>query len=166
MGINCPWPGGSGFFGMSGNGSNLRIGANPAYAVTDFLSIYPQFGENSQSNYVVPEAIIQQFINMATASIQQVRWRSAWYLAMAWFIAHYCTLYLETYVDPDNGAGAVFEAGRAQGVTTGESAGDVSFNVDVNVGSVDGWGHWNSTEYGRQLANRGKTVGMGGMYVW
>lgn len=165
MSMNYPFRDANGLFAF-GSGSNLRIGANPSYAVSDFLSVYPQFGPNSQDVYIVPETVIQNFINMATASIQQARWRSAWYMAMSWFVAHFCTLWLETSVDPDNGATAVFEAGRAQGVTTGESVGDVSYSVDVNIGSVDGWGHWNSTAYGRQLANRGKLVGMGGSYVW
>lgn len=85
---------------------------------------------------------------------------------MALFVAHFCTLYLETSADPNSGAAAVFEAGRAQGVITGESVGDVSYSSDVNVGSVDGWAQWNATQYGRQLASRGKLVGMGGMHVY
>lgn len=149
-----------------GDASNLRQGANPSYAITDFTSFYPQFGNNAQGTPVVPTAVIQTFLNMANASIQQTRWRSIWQLAMSLYIAHFCTLYLETTADPNSGASAVFEAGRAQGVLTGESVGDVSYSVDANIASVDGWAAWNSTEYGKQLATFARMVGMGGMGIW
>lgn len=143
------------------DGSNLRTGTNPTYAVSDFLSTYPQFG-----NAIVPQTVIQQFITMANASVQQARWRAAWQTAMGFFVAHFCTLYLQTAADPNSGAAAVFEAGRAQGVITGESVGDLSYSADVNAGSVDGWAAWNLTAYGQQLATLARMYGKGGMYIW
>lgn len=165
MSINFPFTDANGFFAF-GSGSNLRTGSNPPYAVSDFLSFYPQFGTDSSGNYIVPETVIQNFVNMASASIQQTRWRSWWTFGMATFIAHFCTLYLETMADPNSGAAAVFEAGRAQGVVSNEDVGDVSYSADVNIGAVDGWANWNSTSFGRQFAARARIVGKGGMYVW
>jgi len=48
----------------------------------------------------LPIAVIQLYLNLATASLQQARWQEQWFLAMGWFIAHYCTLYAQT----DDGA--------------------------------------------------------------
>jgi len=45
---------------------------------------------------VVPIMVVQMYINLATASLVQARWQDAWPLGMAWFIAHYCTLWAET----------------------------------------------------------------------
>ncbi|WP_436663553.1 DUF4054 domain-containing protein [Alicyclobacillus acidoterrestris] len=149
-----------------GSGSNLRAGTNPSYTVADFVAFYPQFGTDSNGNYVVPQTVIQTFIDMAGASIQQARWRGAWQVAMGLFVAHFCTLYLQTSADPNSGAAAVFEAGRAQGVLSGESVGDVSYSADSSVTSVDGWAEWNATEYGKQLATLARMYGKGGMQIW
>lgn len=163
--MNPPFTDANGFFNF-GSGGNLRTGGNPPYAVGDFTSFYPQFGNNSQSQPVVPVAVIQAFINMANACVQQARWRSMWQVAMGLFVAHFCTLYLQTAADPNSGAAAVFEAGRAQGVITGESVGDVSYSADANLSDLDGWAAWKLTAYGQQLASMGKLVGKGGMYVY
>lgn len=150
-----------------GSGSNLRSGTNPAYAVNDFTTFYPQFGNDSNNNpIVVPQSVIQAFIDMANASLQQARWHSAWQTAMNLYVAHFCTLYLQTSADPNSGASAVFEAGKAQGVLSGESVGDVSYSSDVNIASVDGWAMWNLTAYGQQLATLAKLYGKGGMQIW
>jgi hypothetical protein len=45
---------------------------------------------------LLPVGVIQLYLNLASASLQQVRWQEQWYIAMAWFIAHYCQLYLES----------------------------------------------------------------------
>ena len=45
---------------------------------------------------VVPVAVIQLYVNLASASLVQARWQDSWLLGMAWFIAHYVTLFVET----------------------------------------------------------------------
>jgi len=45
---------------------------------------------------VVPTAVIQIYVNLASASLVQARWQDSWPLGMAWFIAHYCTMFAET----------------------------------------------------------------------
>ena len=44
----------------------------------------------------VPTAVIQLYLNLATASLVQARWQDAWYIAVAWFIAHYLTLFAKS----------------------------------------------------------------------
>ncbi|GLG02172.1 hypothetical protein Alches_22130 [Alicyclobacillus hesperidum subsp. aegles] len=149
-----------------GDGSNIRQGTNPPYAVSDFLAVYPQFGTDANGNAIVPQSVLQTFVTLASSVLQQVRWRSYWQIAMGLFVAHFATLYLQSMADPNSGAAAVFEAGRAQGVITGESVGDVSYSADTSAANVDGWAAWNLTSYGQQLATIGRLVGRGGMYVW
>ena len=44
----------------------------------------------------VPAAVIKMYLNLAYASLQWLRWREQWYIAMSLFIAHYCTLWAQT----------------------------------------------------------------------
>lgn len=46
----------------------------------------------------LPLGVIQAYINLATASLNQALWQEQWTVAMGWFVAHYCTLYAETDV--------------------------------------------------------------------
>ncbi len=148
----------NGFFAYP-DGSNIQQGTNPSYAVSDFLAFYPQFASSPN------QSIIQTFISMANASLQQTRWQTGWQFAMSLYVAHFCTLYLQTLTYAPT-AVAVFEAGKAQGVITSESAGDVSYSSDANIASVPGWAAWNLTVYGQQLATIGKLMGKGGMFVY
>lgn len=170
MSMLPPFTDANGFFSF-GSGSNLRTGANPPYAVSDFLAFYPQFGNNAQGVPVVPTTVVQAFLTLANASLQQMRWKSLWTAAMGWYIAHFCTLYLQSMADPNGGAAAVFEAGRAQGVIMSQSVGDVSVSYDPNLAGRDqpsmaGWGAFHLTVYGQQLITSGRLMGKGGMYVY
>jgi hypothetical protein len=44
----------------------------------------------------VPVFVIGVYLNLAWASLQQIRWGSMWYPAMCLYIAHYLTLYAQT----------------------------------------------------------------------
>lgn len=144
-----------------GSGSNLRSGTNPPYAVSDFTDFYPQF-----TNSVIPANVMQAFIDEANAGLSQARYHSAWTRAMALFVAHLCTLYLESYVDPASSAQSVADAGRAQGISTSQSVGDVSESVDIIAVTDPAWGDLNLTSYGQQLIRLGKLYGKGGMQIW
>jgi hypothetical protein len=41
----------------------------------------------------IPNGVILMYLNLAYASLVQARWQEQWFVAMGWFIAHYCTLY-------------------------------------------------------------------------
>lgn len=160
----------NGFYSY-GDGSNLRKGTNPPYAVSDFTTFYPQFGVNSDGLSIVPVAVIQTFIDEANARIQQARWHSQWQRGMRLYIAHYCTLWLKTSVSPDNGVGAVLNAGKAEGVITDKSVGDVHVSFDTNLSGRDqpfmpGAGDFHLTEYGRMYATLRKQFGLGGMHIY
>jgi len=44
----------------------------------------------------VPMAVVQLYINLALASLVQARWEDSWFIAVAWFVAHYLTLYAKS----------------------------------------------------------------------
>jgi hypothetical protein len=152
------------FNGVIGDASNIKSGSNPSFVLEDFFSMYPQFNDEK----IIPSSMIQIYIDLANASINQTRWQSYWKTAMGWFVAHFCTMYIQGTADPTGGAGAVLAAGQAKGLNTSESVGDVSVGTDYNIIAQDlnGWAAWKLTVFGQQLATIGKLVGKGGMYVW
>ena len=84
---------------VSAVASNIRQGTNPDYTIADFLSMYPQFGATRTPNVPnVPTAVVQLYIDLATASVQQSRWHAAWKIAIGLFVAHFCTKYLSSSV--------------------------------------------------------------------
>lgn len=116
---------------------------------------------------LIPVVILQMYIDLAAACVNQARYRSYWALCMGFFIAHFATLYLQGTASPGSSAAQVLEAGKAQGLTTSESVGDVSVSTDYGTiaASLSGWAAFNLTVYGQQFATIGKLVGMGGMMV-
>ena len=48
------------------------------------------------TNTPIPVAVIQMYLNLATASLMQCRWEEEWFPAIGLFIAHYCTIYAQT----------------------------------------------------------------------
>src|SRR5690348_12554714 len=106
--------------GIIGDASNIRTGSNPLFALSDFSEMYPQFGPDTNGNYLVPETVLQMYIDLANASIMEARWHSYWKTAMGWFVAHFCTLYLLGSADPGSSAGKVLASGQAVGLNTSE----------------------------------------------
>jgi len=41
----------------------------------------------------IPTGVILMYLSLAYASLVQARWQEQWFVAMGWFLAHYCTLY-------------------------------------------------------------------------
>ena len=151
------------------NASNLKFGTNPVYTIDDFITMYPGFGPDAEGNYaIVPQVILQLYINLASASIQETRYNEYWRLCMGLFIAHFITLWLEGTTQAGSPAAQVLEAGIARGLRTSESVGDLSSSIDYSSISndLDGWAMWKLTIYGQQLATIGKLVSKGGMMVW
>lgn len=145
--------------------SNVRAGTNPAFAASDFLAFYPQFKNSAvtpPSGYSeglnIPDAVFDEFLSMANAKIQEIRWHSQWKTAMCLFIAHNATLYLTAASGNTDSASLV----------TSKSVGDVSVSYDVNAVSDDlqGYGDLKTTIYGQQLASKARLLGKAGMMVW
>lgn len=147
--------------------SNIKTGTNPPFMLGDFYKIYPQFGANSEGDYVVPEIVTQMYLDLADASIKKARWHKSWKVGMCLFIAHFLTLYVESIGGSESGASGIIEAGKAKGLDTSMSVDGVSVSTDYSLtaGSVNGWASWKATVYGQQLAALGKLIGKGGMLI-
>lgn len=147
--------------------SNVIQSTNPSYTVNDFITLYPQFGPDTNGNYIVPEIILQMYIDLASACVNATRYRSYWKLCMGFFVAHFTLLWLQGTVSPGSPAGAALEAGKAQGLATSESVDGVSVGTDYSIiaSSLSGWAAFNLTVYGQQFATIGKLVGKAGMFI-
>jgi len=158
---------------VAANASNIRTGTNPLYQVSDFLSVYPQFGTSTPiapqivGIQVVPTMVMQLYIDLADASVKQSRWHTAWPIAMSLFVAHFCTLWLRGTASVDDSKDTIIDAGYTEGIITSSSVDGVSYSMDIASASNDleGYAAWKSTSYGIQLATFAKMYGKGGMGV-
>lgn len=114
----------------------------------------------------VPMYVLQLYVNLATSSLVQARWQYNWVFAMALYIAHFSTLYLQSDGDLASTPGQAASAGLAKGIATSKAAGGVSIGYSPMTGGNEDWGAWNLTSYGQQLAGLAKCVGSGPMWVY
>ena len=113
----------------------------------------------------LPLVVIQLYVNLASACLQQARWVDYWLAAMGWFIDHFLTLYLRANGSVGSTAGQVAQAGLAFGVTVSKAAGDVSVGYESIQNDLEGFAQWNLTLSGQQLATIARIIGMGFMYI-
>ena len=150
--------------------ANIRFGDNPAYTIADFVAFFPQFGSvNDQDVYteIVPHAVLQLYINLASSCISYLRWGSgAWSIAMSLFVAHFATLYCQSVAPEGSTARQVAAMAQAKGIQVSKSAGPLSTSYETITKGIEDWGSFLLTEFGQQLATMGSIVGMGGMYIW
>lgn len=116
---------------------------------------------------IVPLAIINMFISLASNSIFQGRWGELWPYAMALYVAHYCTLWGQAQA-AGNGStlSQLVSAGLAIGIKTAKAVQDVSVSYQILTGGLEDWGTYQLTIFGQQLATFGQTIGSGSMLVW
>ncbi|MHB8084050.1 DUF4054 domain-containing protein [Clostridium botulinum] len=148
--------------GLIGSAGNIKPGTNPPFTLEDFNQVYPQFKET------VPLIVLEMYLDMANNCIKESRWHKQWKYGMCLFIAHFCTLYLQGVADANGGVKGILEVGKAQGLDTSISVGDVSISTDYSIttSNIEGWNGWSLSTYGQQLIAIGKLVGKGGMYVY
>lgn len=144
------------------------------YTVDMFQEDFPEFftrntvmapGEGEYAP-MLPEAMLQRFVDSANASVIPSRWGPDWRMAAGLFTAHLAALRLQTYAD---GSTPAATAGNSANVGTVKTAtlGDTSLSYDnaaTNAGT-EKWGAWNLTKYGSQLATMARMIGIAGMYA-
>jgi hypothetical protein len=67
------------------NATQVTLSQNATTAGATALTVYTQSP--------IPAFMLQQYVNLASASLVADQWQEQWYIAMGWFIAHYATLY-------------------------------------------------------------------------
>ena len=105
-----------------------------------FREIMPAFTAD-----VLPDAVLQHYIDMANGVVLEARWHSLWKEGMRLYIAHFATLYLGV---PESGASReqIANAGKVQGGITNKSVGSISVGYDNGqdaTSDLTGWGAWN-----------------------
>jgi hypothetical protein len=115
---------------------------------------------------LIPQPVLQLYINLASASLSQARWLDNWPMGMALFIAHYATLYLRSEGSVGTTAQQIASSGLAIGLKVSQAAGDVSQTQEYMTTGWESWGSWNLTTYGQQLITIANIVGIGTMYVY
>jgi hypothetical protein len=137
--------------------------------LSDFPQVYKKTEEEGETVYtpLIPQSMLDQFIQQANESIIPSRWGTQWRYAAGLFVAHWSALYLKTYSDGSPNAQVVASMADQKGNVSSATMGDTSISYDnkaVNEGTAK-WGTWNATQYGAQLATMARMIGIGGMYV-
>lgn len=116
---------------------------------------------------LVPIPLMNLYIALASASLNQARWLEYWYLGMSWYVAHMMTMWLRSYIDPNSNptAAQVAQAGLEKGMLVAKSVGDVSGSYENMMADFGEWGAWAETTYGAQLISVAKVIGLGFIYV-
>lgn len=145
-----------------------------AYTIEMFQTDYPEFFKRSvaqctgQDAYeaMLPDSIMEMYINSANRTIIPSRWGPDWRMAAGLFMAHLCALRLQTFANGSTPAQVAANSGNS-GIVKSATMGDTSVSYDnaaVNSGT-EKWGSWNLTKYGSQLATMARMIGIAGMYV-
>lgn len=153
------------FFGVRAEAANIGQSRGD-YTAAQFQSDYPQFF-NAEGRSLLPEAMLEEIINMANTAVQPDKWLDSWRFAVGLYSAHYVTLLLRTYSPSSDSPQQAAATGALVGVVQSATLGDSSVSYDtssITAGTAD-WGDLNSTTYGQMFANRAKLIGMSGMYV-
>lgn len=149
--------------GILGQASNIKpAGINPPYTKEDFLGYYPQF------EGLVPDATLQMYVDLGRAVVNIKRFGTMWTTAIGLFIAHFCTLYMQSMKDAGADAQSVLSVSASGGMITSESADGLSYSRDLGsvVNDLGGWGAFKMSTFGIQFATLAKLCSRGGMLVW
>jgi hypothetical protein len=114
---------------------------------------------------LLPLAVINCYIALASSHLVQARWLDDWTMGMALFIAHFCTLWLLSEGIGCSTPGKAAAAGLAQGIATSESAGPVSLGTQPTTG-LDDWASWTETQYGKIFATMARQQGAGPLFIY
>lgn len=150
-------------------------GEQGSYTMSAFLEDFPQFrlehktigNEETQRKCLVPESVLQVFVEQANDSVLPSRWGSMWRYAAGLYVAHFSAMYLKTYAPASQNAGQAAGNAEQRGVVKTVAMGDTSVSYDNSAvtAGTEKWGSWNATQYGSQLVTMARMVGMGGMYA-
>lgn len=165
------------FHGLISAAANMpQPGELGTYTKDLFLTDFPQFtkkqvsqGEEEENQIVslVPDPMLQVFIDNSNASILPSRYGDIWRYAAGLYVAHFSALYLKTYSDGSATPARAAATGQQTGLVKEATMGDTTIRYDneaITEASAK-WGSWNATQYGQQLVTMARMIGMGGMYV-
>lgn len=164
------------FQGAKAAAANVpQPGEHGDYTADMFREDFPQFWQvyreigNEEEKYklLLPDAMLQTFIEQANDSVLPSRWGSMWRYAAGLYVAHFAAMYLKTYAPASDNAAQAANGAAQVGVVKTATMGDTSVSYDNSAitAGTEKWGAWNATQYGAQLVTMARMVGMGGMYA-
>jgi hypothetical protein len=71
--------------GIIADASNIKTGTNPSFTLDDFYIMYPQFGKDTNNNYVIPQLMTQMYLDLAHSCVKETKWQLQKYQALAEF---------------------------------------------------------------------------------
>lgn len=153
------------FFGVRERASNIGT-EKGNYTAELFKQTFPQFF-NAEGKCLVPEQVLNTFINRANNAITPDKWGDAWEYGAGLYIAHYSAMYLSTYAPISETPSQAAATGGLVGVVKSATLGDssVTYDTDALTKATADWGSLNATKYGQMLATEARLIGMGGTYV-
>lgn len=141
--------------------SNIKREGHPDYTAETYLALYPQF------TGVIPEEVLNMYVDLGVSCTNPQRFGKMWKHAVSLFIAHFCTLYMQSMQPEGTAAASVVAAASSAGMVTSESADGVSYSRDGSaLNDLSGWAAFKMTTFGVQYATIARMAGRGGMYVW
>ena len=157
------------FEGAKQTAANVpQLGEHGDYTAEMFRTDFPQFySTGDPQGPLLPESMLQTFIDQANDSVLPSRWGSMWRYAAGLYVAHFAAMYLKTYSPSSDSAAQVANGAAQVGVVKTATMGDTSIGYDNSAitAGTEKWGTWNATQYGAQLVTMARMVGMGGVYA-
>lgn len=153
------------FAGLRAQAANLGQSVGD-YTTEQFKAEYPQFC-GPDGTCFLPDALLNNIIQMANASVQPDKWLDRWHYAVGLYVAHYVTLQLRTYAESSATPAQAAASGALVGVVKSAELGDSSVTYDTSTltSGTEGWGDLNATTYGQTLASMARFVGAAGCLV-
>lgn len=156
--VSCPGVIPNGTFISSVSGNTLTLSS-------EAISTQAQILFTIWNASILPIAVINAYMFLASASLVQARWREQWGVGMGLFISHFLSLYAKADGNINSDVNQIAAQGLSNGILISKSAGDVSAGY-TPVQGLDNWGAWNLTVYGQMLATLAKVIGSGPVLLW
>lgn len=119
-----------------------------------FKTIFPEFASAA-------DATIAFWITAAQGLLNEERWSSSLDMGIALFTAHHLVIgSRDAEVATAGGS-----PGAVPGVVTSKSVDKVSVSYDGSLGTYEGAGFWNQTNYGVRFYQMARLVGAGGIQL-
>lgn len=124
--------------------------------VATFRAVFPELADPA----AVPDALILFNLDLATNSLPAEVWGDRLDAGTSFYAAHYIALALQRAAAVARGSSPGM-AGAATGIVTSKAVGGVSKSMDVRLGTTEGGGSFNLTQYGQALLTLASTVAVG-----
>ena len=147
--------------------SNIKQPNNHTYTAQQFLAVYPQFATVIDGAPVIPQAVMDMFLELTNEVVSEARFGKMWEYCCGLYLAHMLTLWMQGEVPEGSDPADIVAAGSSIGTVTSESADGVSYSLDTSaVQDLSGWADFKMTRFGVLYASIAKRLARGGMYVW